>query len=108
MAVLLTAVNTVMTSTSSYEPIATESENTLSRPSPGLRQRFVTIRRLFLFAGAFCLVAIAVYKAGQWSIESQSPGTAQQSDKDQQEDIASLSPLVNSSDMPRDEKYSVG
>lgn len=99
-----------MTSTSLYEPILTESEPTLSRPSPGfLRQRLVTIRRLFLFSVALCLAAIAVYKAGQWSrLDNPSPDTVQQPDEDQHQDIASPSLPVVSNNMPGSGKYSVG
>ena len=102
-------VSAPMTSRSSYEPIATESDKALSRPSPGWRHHLVNIRRLFLFAGAFCLVAIAVYKAGQWSIEKQDPlHNVEQSDKVQDQDIASSGLPVDSSNMSRNGKYSVG
>ncbi|CAL1707582.1 unnamed protein product [Somion occarium] len=83
-----------------YEPVPTDSnlhiDDTNTVPPERVHPHFVSIRRLLLFSLAFVLVALASYKAGQWSLLHHAPVS---SDKEAQVPIES--------DMSEG-KYSVG
>ena len=104
----------IMSRSAAYEPVPTdENINTRDFRPPRVRLNSSPIYKALAISLAFCLISFISFKAGQWSVETQSGSIVAQeplptpAEGDKEIDSV-VKPPSNDTDMPGNGKYSVG
>ncbi|KAI0958786.1 hypothetical protein AcV7_004497 [Taiwanofungus camphoratus] len=92
----------------SYEPVPTDLDQNSSESAPKVHPHYPSVRRLLLLAVTFCFVALAAYKAGQWSVQKNTGKEAQQAPPAKEGTITSAAPGDSPDIIMSSGKYSVG